>query len=145
MLLGFKQLIVHRIKVSGTVLRGVATASLTHTLRVQAPCLSHKLVWTRCCGFAAQVSRAGDGALAHARGLRAGLCKEEQKDVTARWHIHPPRGRGLDEGPEGGGCSLNTGANNQWVSGFWSESSRHLLVPPGPVSLASLVPLPIGS
>lgn len=64
-------------------------------------------------------------------------------DVIAREHL-TPRERGLDEGPEEGGCCLNTGVHSQWASGLWPKLSI-LLVPSGPVSLSSMVPLLVGS
>lgn len=83
MLLGFIRLAFLKIKVLGTVLLGVAPASLTQTVHPQAPCLFPKSIWERRCWFAAQALGAVDGALGREHRLGGELCKEELMSVIA--------------------------------------------------------------
>lgn len=105
MLLGFIRLAFLKIKVLGTVLLGVATASLTQTGHVQAPCLFPESAGERCCWFAAQALGAVDGALGHEHGLGGELGKEEKTGVIAREHPYAPGSEGWTRGRRKGGAA----------------------------------------
>lgn len=97
-----------------------------------------KLLWVCSPGLRGCRWGSGPGAWARRQAWRRGADGWNSQRAS----LSPSETR-MGKGPDEGGCSLNTGINNQWASGLWSKLSKHLPLPSGPVSLASVFPLPV--